>query len=196
VLYATGAGAIAVLLGFLLTFFVGRQVRLKTVTLGAAFALFSLPPALTSLGLIYLGTDAPAWADPLFRSRLTVCLALGLRFFPVAAILSMRAWNSASTSWALAAGIHGVPLITYLRRVALPLVLPTGAVAMLLIALLATADIGTVLLLHPPGAGSFPLAIFTVMANAPESLVAALCLLYVIVSAGLVALVWAGGNRL
>jgi len=83
VLYATGAGAIAVLLGFLLTFFVGRQVRLKTVTLGAAFALFSLPPALTSLGLIYLGTDAPAWADPLFRSRLTVCLALGLRFFPV-----------------------------------------------------------------------------------------------------------------
>ncbi len=196
VLYATGAGAIAVLLGFLLTFFVGRQVRLKTVTLGAAFALFSLPPALTSLGLIYLGTDAPAWADPLFRSRLTVCLALGLRFFPVAAILSMRAWNSASTSWALAAGIHGVPLITYLRRVALPLVLPTGAVAMLLIALLATADIGTVLLLHPPGAGSFPLAIFTVMANAPESLVAALCLLYVVVSGGLVALVWVGGNSL
>jgi hypothetical protein len=46
-------------------------------------------------------------------------------------------------------------------------------------ALLATAEVGTVLLLHPPGHGNLPLAVFTVMANAPEALVAMLCLLYV-----------------
>jgi len=62
-------------------------------------------------------------------------------------------------------------------------------------ALLATADIGTVLLLHPPGAASLPLAIFTVMANAPESVVASLCLIYVLVSGGLIALVWASPRR-
>lgn len=190
-LYAIGAGGIAALLGFLLALFVGRQNRLRTVTLGAAFAMFSLPPALSALGFVYLGADAPAWADPLLRSRVTVCLALGFRFFPVAAVLGMRAWGSASSSWALAAGIHGIPLRTYLRRVALPFMFPAGAVAILLAALLATADIGTVLLLHPPGAASFPLAIFTVMANAPESLVASLCLVYVVMSAGLVAIVWA-----
>ena len=43
----------------------------------------------------------------------------------------------------------------------------------------ATADITTALLLSPPGRGSLPLAIFTVMANAPEALVGTLCLLYV-----------------
>lgn len=195
-LYAIGAGAIAASLGFLLAFFAGRQNRLRTVSLGAAFAVFSLPPALSALGFVYLGTDAPAWADPLLRSRVTVCVALGLRFFPVAAVLGMRAWGSASPSWALAAGIHGVPLRTYLRRVALPFMLPAGAVAVLLTALLATADISTALLLHPPGAASFPLAIFTVMANAPESLVASLCLVYVVASAGLVAILWAcAGGR-
>ena len=51
--------------------------------------------------------------------------------------------------------------------------------AALLVALLASADVTTVLLLHPPGEASLPLAIFTVMANAPGQLVAALCLTYV-----------------
>ena len=42
--------------------------------------------------------------------------------------------------------------------------------------------VGTVLLLHPPGQSSLPLTIFTVMANAPESLVASLCLAYIMVA--------------
>jgi ABC-type Fe3+ transport system permease subunit len=75
--------------------------------------------------------------------------------------------------------------------------LPTAGVTTLLVALLATADIGTVLLLHPPGKPSLPLAIFTVMANARESLVASLCLVYILTAAGLLAVVWtlAGGRR-
>ena len=64
--------------------------------------------------------------------------------------------------------------------------------------LLATADVGTVLLLHPPGHTSLPLAIFTVMANAPEAQVASLCLLYFLAAAGVLGLAWraaAGGAR-
>jgi hypothetical protein len=61
---------------------------------------------------------------------------------------------------------------------------------LVLASLLASADVGSVLLLHPPGEASIPLAIFTVMANAPERTVAALCLVYLVaaslaVSAGL-----------
>jgi hypothetical protein len=66
---------------------------------------------------------------------------------------------------------------------------------MLLVALLATADISTLLLLHPPGERSLPLAIFTVMANAPESLVASLCLVYVGAAAALLASVWSMAGR-
>jgi ABC-type spermidine/putrescine transport system permease subunit II len=77
----------------------------------------------------------------------------------------------------------------------LPLLLPAGAVAALLVALLATADVSTVLLLHPPGESSLPLSIFTVMANAPEALVAALCLVYVVVAAGLLAAMWAVAGK-
>ena len=188
--YAGGAGLVAALLGLLVAFFVGRSQGLRTVCLGVCLALFCLPPALGAFGIIDLATSTPAWTDPLLRSRTTVALALGLRFFPVAAILGLRAWGSMSVSWAQAAGIHAVPLGTYVQKVVIPFLLPAGGLAVLLVALLATADVGTVLLLHPPGESSLPLAIFTVMANAPESLVASLCVAYVGLAAGLLIAAW------
>ena len=76
--------------------------------------------------------------------------------------------------------MHSVRLRTFLGRIVGPtFALPAGT-ALLLVGLLATADVGTVFLLHPPGQASLPLTIFTVMANAPESLVASLCLVYVV----------------
>jgi len=193
--YAVGAGAIATALGLLLALCAGRSVRIRTACLGIALGLFSLPPVFTALGVVQLATAAPAWADPLLRSRLIVCVVLGLRFFPIAAVLGLRAWGAISVTWVLAASVHGVSLGAYLRHVLFPLLLPAGGVSLLLVALLATADITTVLLLHPPGESSLPLAIFTVMANAPETLVASLCLLYVIGATGLLIAVWTIAER-
>jgi iron(III) transport system permease protein len=195
-LYAGGSGAVAAVLGLTLGFCVGRGRRLGVASLAVCLVLFALPPALAALGIARLAAAAPAWADPLLRSRLTVCLALGLHFFPVAAVLGLRAWGSMPSSWALAAGVHGVPLGRYVLRVVLPHVLPSGAVAALLVGLLATADVDTVLLLHPPGRPSLPLAIFTVMSNAPEGLVASLCLIYVATAAGSLTLAWVVAGRI
>ena len=71
-----------------------------------------------------------------------------------------------------------MPFAKYLIRVVLPYLAPAGTAALLLVALLSTADLTTVLLLHPPGASSLPLSLFTVMANARESFVASLCMTY------------------
>jgi ABC-type Fe3+ transport system permease subunit len=189
-LYAAGAGTVATVLSLVLAVCVGRSDRFRTVCLGTALSLLSLPPALAVLGIVQLAAAAPAWTDPFLRSRFTVCVALGLRFLPVAAVLSLRAWGATSPTWAFAAGVHGVPLGTYLRSVLFPILLPVGGVVMLLVGLLATADITTVLLLHPPGETSLPLAIFTIMANAPETLVASLCLVYVTTAMGLLMVAW------
>ena len=177
--YAAGAGIVAVGFGFLAALSVGRSARLRLFVLGTCVALFALPPSLGALGIVQTATDAPAWLDWLTRSRLTVCSALGLRFVPIAALISLRSWGSLSGSWTQAAALHGVSATGYLALVVLPRMRPALGAAFLLVGLLATADIGSVLLLHPPGQGSLPLAIFTVMANAPESLVASLCLAYV-----------------
>ncbi len=188
-IYAVGTGIVAAGLGFLAALCVGRGPRLRAVVLGACLALFTLPPSLGALGVVQTATLAPPWLDWITRSRLTVCVEMGLRFFPIAAIIALRSWGSLSSTWTQAAALHGVPTTKYLARVVVPHMLPAVVAALLLIGLLATADVGSVLLLHPPGQGSLPLAIFTVMANAPESLVASLCLVYVALAFGIASLV-------
>jgi ABC-type Fe3+ transport system permease subunit len=94
-------------------------------------------------------------------------------------LLALRAVGSMPPSWAGAARVHRVPRAAFLARVALPWCAHWAWPAAALAALLATAEVGTVLLLHPPGHGNLPLAVFTIMANAPEALVAMLCLFYV-----------------
>jgi len=176
--FAIGAAAVSLVLGGALTLSAGRNRSRQVAVLALALLVVALPPALTALGLLHLGTHAPASADWLLRSGLTPGLALGARVFPVALLLGLRRWGTMPPSWADAAAGCGLSLSTYLRKVVLPWLTPAALVAGVVAALLATAEIGTVLLLHPPGLDSLPLAIFTVMANASESLVAALCLFY------------------
>ena len=192
VLYASGAGLIAVFLGFVLALAVGRDAGRQRFVIAACFFVLCLPPALLNLGLIRITAAVPAWTDPIFRSQFAMCLVLGLRVFPIAAVLALRSWASAAPSWTHAAALHGVSLPVYARRILVPHLLPAATAAFMLCGLLALADIGTALLLHPPGAASFPLAIFTVMANAPEALVAWLALVYV----GTAAIFLLGASRL
>ncbi|HYT95347.1 MAG TPA: hypothetical protein VEL76_41900 [Gemmataceae bacterium] len=190
-LYAGGAAVVATAVGLALAVSAGRSGRLRTVCLAACLVLFALPPDLGALGAVQAASAAPAWTDPLLRSRFTVCLVLGLRFVPVAAVLGLRAWGALPASWTAAAALHGVPLTRYLARVVVPFLLPAAAIAMCLVAPLALADYGTVQLLAPPGEGSLPQNIVTVMANTREARSAALCLIYVALAAGALAGVWA-----
>lgn len=166
-LYATLAAGIAVAVAFALAWAAGRSPIRRRWLVAMALALLALPPALPALWLI-------PWSG-----RVTLGVALALRGLPLAILLALRAVGSMPPSWADAAHVHRVPRATFLARVAGPWcsrwAFPAAAIA----ALLATAEVGTVLLLHPPGHASLPLAVFTIMANAPEALVAMLCLLYV-----------------
>ncbi len=189
-LYALTAGVIATAMGIWMALAAGRERQLRRLALVGVFLVLSLPPSLNALGMVELGTIAPAWLDPLLRSRFTVGLALALRFLPVAAVLAMRSFGSTSPSQCLVGAVHGVTLSQFLHRVLGPAMLPAAVTACMVVALEATAEVGTVLLLRPPGADSIPVQIFTVMANAPEALVAALCIFYVAGAALLLTLGW------
>lgn len=182
VLYAVVAGGLCTCLALGIAFFIGRNRRALIVAVAFLAMIFVLPPSLGALGILQVKSILPGQLDPLVNSRLTVAGTLALRFVPVAALLALRSWGSTSQSWTLAAAIHGVPFTRYALRVLAPLMIRSVVMGGLLVGLLATSDIVTVLLLHPPGEATLPLAVFTVMANAPESLVASLCLLYVAVA--------------
>jgi ABC-type Fe3+ transport system permease subunit len=167
VLYAALAAGLAVVAAFALASAAGRSPSRRRWLVTVALALLALPPALPALWLI-------PWSG-----RFTLGVALALRGLPLALLFALRAIGSMPPSWSDAARVHRVPRAAFLARVALPWCARWAGPAAALAALLATAGVGTVLLLHPPGHGNLPLAIFTIMANAPEALVAMLCFLYV-----------------
>jgi iron(III) transport system permease protein len=197
-LYAAGAGVFAAGLGLALALCAGREQRLRRATVGVCLTLFALPPMMLALGFVRGSTQMPAWTDPVLRGRLGVCLALGMRFFPVAALLALRSWGTMSPSLARAASLHGVPLARYLWRVALPLQRRAVVTAMLLVGLFATAEIGMVLLLYPPGDETLPLRIFQIIGYpSPSSRLAALCAVDLAMAVVLLAVAWilGGGDR-
>ncbi|MCI0536319.1 MAG: hypothetical protein L0Z50_13950 [Verrucomicrobiales bacterium] len=166
-LYAALAAGVAVAVAFALAWAAGHSPARRRWLVTAALALLALPPTLPALWLI-------PWSG-----RVTLGLALALRGLPLAILLALRAIGSMPRSWSDAARVHRVPRATFVARVALPWCARWASPAAAIAALLAMAEVGTVLLLHPPGHGSLPLAVFTIMANAPEALVAMLCLIYV-----------------
>jgi iron(III) transport system permease protein len=192
VAYALSAGLISTLLGLTLGLAARHSQRTQTFLVGGLLVSIALPPAFTALGWVRLATAAPQELDWFMREGPLLALHLGLHLLPVATMLALRAVNAASPSWFAAATLHGIPPGTYLRRVLVPYAAPALWTALGAVALLGLADITSALLLHPPGRGTIPLTIFAVMANAPEAYVAALCLVYLAASAGLVSLcIWA-----
>jgi iron(III) transport system permease protein len=179
-IFAGGAAIIAVVLATVLALATSGNSRARLSVLAVMLAILAMPPALTAIGVSRVATLAPPHLDWLMRSQLTVAIVLGLRFLPVATVALMRAVGSLSPSWNDAARVHGVAAPRYFARVILPNVAGGIVVSLLLVMVLAAADITTTHLLQPPGSQSLPVAIFTVMANSPEGLVASLCLLYLL----------------
>jgi len=178
--YTGGAGLAAISLAMCAALATAKDSRLRFLVLAVLLMLLALPPALAGLGVTGVATQAPPELDWLTRSRLTVALVLGIRFLPVATVAMMRAVGSLSPSWTDAALVHGVSRARLLYRVIVPMLLPAIGIGLLLVMVLSAADITTTHLLQPPGKPSLPVAIFTVMANSPEGLVASLCLVYLL----------------
>jgi iron(III) transport system permease protein len=197
-IYAIGSGVLAAGLALGLAICAGREERLRRLALGVCLTFFALPPVLLALGFVQGAAHAPAWADPVLRGRLAVCLALGVRFFPLGALLALRSWGAMPPSLSRAAGIHGVPVGRYLWSVALPLNRAALLTSVLLVGLLSTAEIGMVLLLYPPGEESLPVHIFQRIGYpAPSSRMAALCAVDLALAIGVLIPAWrlGGGDR-
>ena len=180
VIYAAGSATVATCLGTAAAFFMGKSQFHRNVGAGIMLVIFSLPAALTGLGFLTLAADAPAWTDFLFRSPAAICLAQGIRLFPLPALLAARSFNSMPASWSWAAALHNISFACFMKKIAGPMLARSVITGFMITFLLAQADVGTVLLLHPPGAQNLPLAMFTIMANAPTAVVAQLAIVHMV----------------
>ncbi len=190
VFYSLTAGFLSTILALTLVLCFTHYEKMKVILITFSLVFIVLPSSFVALNVVELGASVSANWDWLLRGRFLVAAVLGLRFFPIATLLILNRYATISPSWFDAAKISGVSRIKFYLAVVIPFLIPAMALSILIVALLATAEIGTILLLRPPGEDSFPLAIFTVMANASEVKVSSLCFIYFVVSIFNLSILW------
>lgn len=80
------------------------------------------------------------------------------------------------------AEIMGIFYWTRLRKIIIPIILPSLFVAFVIGLILSLGELGTTIMVYPPGTEIMSIQVFTIMANAPESLTSAMVLLVLVVS--------------
>ena len=188
--YSITAGGLSTIFALTLVLCFAHYKHGKVILISFSLLFLVLPSSFVALNVIEWGALVSASWDWLFRGRFLVGAVLGFRFLPIATLLIIKRYATISPSWFDAAKLSGVSTIRFYFQVLIPFLTPALALSVLIVTLLATAEIGTILLLRPPGEDSFPLAIFTVMANASEVKVASLCFVYFVVSAFNLTILW------
>lgn len=177
------------LLGLVVGHALARRSAFQWLENLALFA-FMLPSAVVGVGLIL------AWNRPItgeiYRSMGILVIGLGARY----AILGIRAVASTmqrtSEIFEQTASTFGSGYVRTMLRIAIPMHRPSLIGIWLLILLFCLRDLDAVITYAPPGWATLPIRIFTLEANGPEHIVAALAFVHTAVTAALFAggLLW------
>lgn len=186
VLASCGTVALAVVLGHALA------LRRRGVALvdGAALLGFVTPAAVVGIGLIALW-NRPATAL-VYRSVAILVLGYLARYAVIGIRTAAVAFAQSPQSLEDAAAASGARYFERLRRIVIPVHRRGLALAFLVTLVFCLRDLEMAVLFYPPGLEPLPVRIFTLEANGPPAVVAALSLTHV----GLTALVLGAGALL
>jgi iron(III) transport system permease protein len=136
--------------------------------------LFTVPSTVVGIGLIGI------WNRPLFGGLygtvVMVIVGYVARFLPVAALAVAAATRSVPISHEEAAATAGARWARTMGRIVLPQ-MRLGLLAVWVVSMiLAFGEVGTSILVAPPGESTLPIRVYTLIANAPPGHAAALAL--------------------
>ena len=122
-----------------------------------------------ALGMIYAG---PA----------IILIAYMGRFSFIAAKLTGNALRQIPASLDEAARIAGISATARLTKILIPLMLPTFFTAFITGFIFSLGELGTTIMVYPPGTEIMPIKVFTIMANAPQALTSAMTLIVLLIT--------------
>jgi iron(III) transport system permease protein len=137
--------------------------------------LFAIPSTLIGVGLIGLW-NRPGIVGAVYGTDAMLVVGYLARFTPVAALAVAATIRSVPASQEEAGAVAGASWLRTMFRIVLPQV-RLGLVAIWVISfILAFGEVGTSILVAPPGESTLPIRVYTLTANAPPGHIAALAL--------------------
>ena len=138
--------------------------------------LFAVPGTVIGVGLIGFW-NRPGPLGIIYGTDAMTLLAYLARLVPVAVLPIAAAIRSVPVSHEEAGAVSGAGWLRTLRHLVLPQTRIALAAAWVVAFILAFGELGAAILVAPPGEATLPIRIYTMIANAPPSQVAALALL-------------------
>ncbi|MBA3438820.1 MAG: iron ABC transporter permease [Pyrinomonadaceae bacterium] len=140
--------------------------------------IFAVPSTVVGVGLIGLWNRAGVMGE-IYSSQWIIVVAYLARFAPVAALMLAASVRQLPTSIEEAAKVAGASWIRTFTHIVLPQISTGLAAAWVVSFIFAFGELGTTLLVAPPGESTLPVRVYTIIANTPSTEVAALALLQV-----------------
>lgn len=179
-LYATSVSTIVVALAVVVISVAREYPRFVGSMDALAWLAFLLPPALFAMGAIgFWNREATQW---MYGGAGIVILALAARYAVLAIRIQMSGLRQLSPSLDESARTLGASYMQRLIRVQLPALRRFALGAWLLVFVFCLRDIETTALLYPPGGEPVTVRLFTLEANGPPAVVAALAVVLAVMT--------------
>ncbi len=153
-----------------------KQRLLDTILL----FLFVIPSIIYGIALIHF-YNRP-WLNFIYGSWILIIIAYVGKFSFIATKMIENALKQTPYSLYEIAKIEGVSKFNRWRQIILPLIAPAVFMAFLINFIFMLGELGTNIMIYPPGTELMPIKVFTMMANAPMSLTAAMSLIVFLVT--------------
>jgi iron(III) transport system permease protein len=194
--FAAIGATMLLILGFLCGYLIrNRTLRLWRSVDGLALFLFTLPGSVIGIGLISL------WNTPMTNAIYSSPAIIILGYLAQYTLLPMRITSQIlqgiPRSLEEVARLCGAGWFTSLWHIVLPLAKRGLLAAWLIGYVFCLRDVGITIVVYPPGSDTLAIRILTLMANGAPSLIAALCIILIVVTLvpiGLMSL-WLGYDK-
>ena len=179
--YAAVGASFLTALGFFLGYLVhSRAPGLAGFVDGLTLFLFAVPGSVIGIGLVSL------WNTPvtafIYASPWIVLIGYLSQYAALTTRATVAALNQIPLSMEESAKVAGASWLRRVVYILVPLSSRGLLAAWLLAYIFCLRDLGITMLVYPPGGDTLPVRTFTLMANGPPDLVAALCMLMVAVT--------------
>ena len=152
--------------------------RLKGLTISLiAVVPFAIPATILGIGLI--GVWNQAYIDVIYGSSLIILIAYVARFIPYASLVAVAGVSQVSLKLEEAALLAGSRWRRIMIKILIPLTRRHLMAAFFIVFILAFGELGTTLLVMPPGRETIPIKIYNLMHYGAEDLVTALCIILI-----------------
>jgi iron(III) transport system permease protein len=142
--------------------------------------LFAVPSTVVGVALVAMW-NRPGPLGVVYGTLAMLLLVYLARFVPVAALIISASVRQVPMSHEEAAAVAGVGWLRGVAAIVIPQIARGLAAVWLVVFIFAFGELGASILVSPPGESTLPIRIYTLIANTPSSVVAALALLQVVV---------------